>query len=439
MPTHGDRPTLPFAVRSALAQTERDFELIVSGDGVGDRTREIVRELAAVDERIRLDDFPKGEQRGELNRGRSVVSSRGQFVAYLPDDDLWMPQHLAVLGEALEEVDFAHTMGISVAPDGTAIVDVFDALIFPDATAIRNNCFAIRNCVAGHRRDAYDALPYGWRLSAPYSPDTYMWLQFMDVPATRYRSVKRITALGLPVVTRVDMPDEERVAEIREWFGCISDAGRREDLIARVVAEMLERDHRASRRARERLNAMHLRWLAGGMVPPRSFAEVDPWLERGNALPAPVVRAGDRVNFSRFGDYRLYAVDGLSEPEGWGCWIDGARAELVLPVASATGGTLALELVYRGMIVPPMQTVVAFDVAVNNRVCATLVAQSGAVEKAIVELPDEREWRSGGFLAVRIDVHSTLRPCDHQLSPDVRRLGLGLVSLTLLANQTAAR
>jgi glycosyltransferase involved in cell wall biosynthesis len=431
MPTHGDRPTLPFAVQSALAQTERDFELIVSGDGAGDRTREIVRELAAVDERIRFDDFPKGEQRGELNRGRSVASSRGRFVAYLPDDDLWMPQHLAVLGDALEEVDFAHTMGISVAPDGTVIADVFDALVFPDATAIRNNCFAIRNCVAGHRRDAYDALPHGWRLSAPYSPDTYMWLQFMDAPTTRYRSVKRITALGLPVELRLGMPGAQRVEEIREWLDCISDAGRREELIARVVGEMLERDHRASGRVRERLNVMHLRSLVSGMVPARRFTEVDPWFERGNPMPEPVVRAGDRVNFSRFGDYRLYAVFGMSEPEGWGCWIDGARAEIVLPVATETDGALALEVEYRGMIVPSLQPVVSFDVVVNDRLCATLTTHSGAIENAIVELPDETAWRSSGFLAVRIDVNSALRPSDHNLSADVRRLGVGLISLAL--------
>jgi hypothetical protein len=432
MPTHGDRPTLPFAVRSALAQTESDFELIISGDGAGERTREIARELAAADERIRFNDFPKGEQRGEVNRGRSVASSHGKFVAYLPDDDLWMPQHLAVLGDALEEVDFAHTMGISVAQDGTAIVDVFDALVFPDATALRTNSFAIRNCVAGHRRDAYDALPHGWRVSAPYSADTWMWLQFLDMPAIRYRSVKRITALGLPVVQRTAMPGDERVVEIRAWLDCISDAARREELLARVTAEMLERDYRSSRRARERLNAARLRALSSGTASVPSFAAVDPWLERGNSMPQPVVRAGDRVSFDRFGDYRLYAVDGFSEPEGWGCWIDGARADLVLPVETDGNPALALELVYRGMVVSPMQPVVSFDVVVNGRSCATLTTQSGANETAMIELPSEPERHANEVLAIRIDVHTTLVPSEHGLSADTRRLGIGLVSLTLL-------
>ena len=460
MPTHGDRPTLPFAVRSALAQTESDFELIVSGDGAGDRTREIVRELAAADERIRFNDFPKGEQRGELNRGRSVASSRGTFVAYLPDDDLWLPQHLAVLGEALEEADFAHTMAISVARDGTAIADVFDASVFPDATALRNGAFAIRNCIAAHRRDAYDALPHGWRLSAPYSPDTWMWLQFLDTPATRYRSIKRITALGLPVVVREAMPDDERVAEISAWLDCISDPVRREELLARVTAEMLERDYRASRRVRERLNATRLSALSNGTASAPEFADVDPWRERGNAMQQPVVRVGDRVGFDRFGDYRLYAIGGFSEPEGWGCWIDGTRADLVLPIAPHNASALVLEVVYRGMVVSPIQPVVSLDVTVNGRTCATLTTQSGADETAIVELPgkattvalggdteareddtatisDETAIVSDEVLAIRIDVHTTLRPSEHGLSADTRRLGAGLVSLTLLASEVA--
>jgi len=434
MPTHGDRPTLPYAVQSVLAQTESDFELVISGDGAADSTRAIVRELAAADERIRFNDFPKGEQRGELNRGRSVASSRGKFVAYLPDDDLWMPQHLAVLGEALEDADLAHTIGISIARDGTAIADVFDALLFPDASALRTNAFAIRNCVAGHRRDAYDALPHRWRLSAPYAADTFMWLQFLDAPGTRYRSVKRITALGLPIELRLDMTGAERAAEIAEWLACISDPRRREELIARATAEMLERDTRRSRRVRERLNATRLAALTDDTaMSPRSFADVDPWRERGRSMPEPVVRAGDRVRFSRFGDHQLYAVGGFSEPEDWGCWIDGARADLVFPLAAESEDAHALEIVYRGMIVPPVHPEVAFDVHVNGRPCASLTARTGAAETAIVELPPDLRAGSDRFLAVRIDVRSTLRLCDHDLGPDLRRLGIGLVSVALNA------
>jgi hypothetical protein len=183
---------------------------------------------------------------------------------------------------------------------------------------------------------------------------------------------------------------------------------------------------------RERLNTARLAALAGeSTTKAPSFADIDPWRERGNPLPEPVMRAGDRVSFARFGDYRLYSLSGLSEPEGWGCWIDGACADFVLPVAAESDGALALKLVYRGMIVSPMQPTVPFDVVVNGRLCASLKAQTGADATAIIELPPDLDWRRTGCLAIRIDVHSTLRLCDHGLSPDTRSLGLGLVSLSL--------
>ena len=89
------------------------------------------------------------------------------------------------------------------------------------------------------------------------------------------------------------------------------------------------------------------------------------------------------------------------------------------------------------MIVAPMQPAVPFDVHVNGQLCASLAAQTGAPETAVVELPDSVDWRRTGCLAIRIDVHATLRLSDHELSPDERRLGIGLVSLALLAARTA--
>jgi hypothetical protein len=89
------------------------------------------------------------------------------------------------------------------------------------------------------------------------------------------------------------------------------------------------------------------------------------------------------------------------------------------------------------MIVPPMQPSVRFDVIVNGRTCAQLTALTGAGETAVIELPDGVDSRGTGCLAVRIDVHSTMRLSDHELSADTRSLGLGLVSLALVANHTA--
>ncbi|MDQ6925274.1 MAG: hypothetical protein M3154_03445, partial [Candidatus Eremiobacteraeota bacterium] len=58
-------------------------------------------------------------------------------------------------------------------------------------------------------------------------------------------------------------------------------------------------------------------------------------------------------------------------------------------------------------------------------------------ETAVIELPNDLDWQRAGFLVVRIDVHSTLRLSDHDVSADTRSLGLGLVTLALVAAHPA--
>ena len=89
------RPTiLPFALRSAVAQTLEDIEIIVVGDAAGAETARAVADLA--DSRVRLIDLPfnYGEQSGPNNVG--VARSRAPFIAFLNQDDIWFPDHLQV-------------------------------------------------------------------------------------------------------------------------------------------------------------------------------------------------------------------------------------------------------------------------------------------------------------------------------------------------------
>ena len=93
MPAYNVEPYVGDAIRSALAQTYGDFELIVVDDGSKDGTAEIVRDLARQDRRIHLVQ--------QLNRGlagarnSALRASRGEFFALLDSDDLWEPEFLA--------------------------------------------------------------------------------------------------------------------------------------------------------------------------------------------------------------------------------------------------------------------------------------------------------------------------------------------------------
>ena len=103
-------PYIEAAIRSALAQTEADFELLVVDDGSTDDT--VSRVEAVQDARVKLFRGARRGAAGAANFGMS--QARGEFVSFLDGDDLWTPRnlerHLAVMRE---QPDCEMTFGLS--------------------------------------------------------------------------------------------------------------------------------------------------------------------------------------------------------------------------------------------------------------------------------------------------------------------------------------
>jgi glycosyltransferase involved in cell wall biosynthesis len=93
MPAYNVEPYVREAIRSALAQTFHDFELIVVDDGSTDATAAIVKSLAREDPRVRLIQQSNRGLAGARNT--ALRASRGEFLALLDSDDLWEPEFLA--------------------------------------------------------------------------------------------------------------------------------------------------------------------------------------------------------------------------------------------------------------------------------------------------------------------------------------------------------
>ncbi len=102
LPTYNRRILLDRAVRSVLAQTFQDFEIIVVNDG-GDSPADW---LAAVDVGGKVQLINLAQSRGPAAaRNAGLRLARGRLIAYLDDDDLYDPEHLETLVRALEVSD----------------------------------------------------------------------------------------------------------------------------------------------------------------------------------------------------------------------------------------------------------------------------------------------------------------------------------------------
>ncbi|MFH1136622.1 MAG: glycosyltransferase [Pseudomonadota bacterium] len=87
------------AIQGVLEQTFRDWELLVINDG-GVEVEEVA--LFSGDARIRYFSSPRNIGKAACcNLG--LDQARGRRIAYLDDDDYWLPNHLADLNRALDE------------------------------------------------------------------------------------------------------------------------------------------------------------------------------------------------------------------------------------------------------------------------------------------------------------------------------------------------
>ena len=119
VPTCNRASMLVRAVESVLAQTFTDFELIIVDDGSSDDTPQVVASLG--DPRIK-------SLRHSLSRGPAaarntgIASARGQYLAFLDDDDEFLPtkveQQVRSLDAASEEVGLVYAWWAYVGPTG---------------------------------------------------------------------------------------------------------------------------------------------------------------------------------------------------------------------------------------------------------------------------------------------------------------------------------
>jgi glycosyltransferase involved in cell wall biosynthesis len=90
IPAYNAGPFIADAVQSALAQSYRPLEIVVTDDGSTDGTATVLKQFGSA---IQVVSQPNGGLASARNS--AVRASRGEFVAFLDADDTWHPDKIA--------------------------------------------------------------------------------------------------------------------------------------------------------------------------------------------------------------------------------------------------------------------------------------------------------------------------------------------------------
>lgn len=92
IPVYNSAATVAETVKSVIAQTYEDFEILIIDDGSSDRSIEICQ--AYDDPRVRMIHQHNRGLAGARNTG--IRHAQGQYLAFVDSDDVWQPEKLAM-------------------------------------------------------------------------------------------------------------------------------------------------------------------------------------------------------------------------------------------------------------------------------------------------------------------------------------------------------
>jgi glycosyltransferase involved in cell wall biosynthesis len=193
VPSYNTAKYVPDAVRSILSQSYQNLEVHVVDDGSKDNTREVMQQFAA-DPRV---IYHYQENRGESGaRNTGIRAAKGELIALLDADDLWMPRKLE-----LQVPCFAAHPKVGVVYTNTVHVDANNQEIATYRTARHNGRITEKlfgeNFVTGatsmFRRECFDGELYDESLKTCADYDISLRLSvkyeffYLDEITYRYR------------------------------------------------------------------------------------------------------------------------------------------------------------------------------------------------------------------------------------------------------------
>lgn len=100
IPTYNRQDLIMEAIQSVLGQVYGDFELIVVDNASSDNTLDRLQEIK--DPRVKV--FIEPRRGASFARNTGIKHARGQFLAFLDSDDLWLPEKLTLQMDEIQSL-----------------------------------------------------------------------------------------------------------------------------------------------------------------------------------------------------------------------------------------------------------------------------------------------------------------------------------------------
>lgn len=192
IPAYNSEKYIAEAIESAMSQVAIEFEIIVINDGSTDTTMNVVSNYK---QHIRIINQDNSGPAAARNNG--VSNAKGQYIAFLDSDDLWLPEKLMVQFRKINDgypIVYSNRFNIGEIRDLPKIQS--EIIEFPEGKIwnklLNGNMITTSSVII--KKDIFEEFN-GFREELPYCEDWDLWLRcaekydigFNKEPLVKYR------------------------------------------------------------------------------------------------------------------------------------------------------------------------------------------------------------------------------------------------------------
>lgn len=225
------------AMDSVLNQTLQDFEVILSDDCSKDNTKEVLE--CYKDERISL-HFHRENQGATINNKYIWKHCKGEYLALINSDDVWLPEHLQKSVDYLDahkECGAVFSWAALIDEDDNIIDSCCEVFKQPNRTQAGwvNHLFTKGNCLCHPslviRRTVYEEVGF-YKLGFRQLPDYNMWTRMTkkytlhileEVLVHHRRCIRTGRNTSAPIVENSIRDVNESIYTLLHYFEGMSD------------------------------------------------------------------------------------------------------------------------------------------------------------------------------------------------------------------------